>query len=129
MTNRNGGRTEKDAGAGGRRKGRWLWIALPAGLVLAKIDGEPKPIFPERERFGWFNKIAEGKIETPALTAPAIEQSYYEVDRRSKAEVLTRLIDLNDFTYGLIFCGTKMMADELTEQLLARGYAADKHPP
>ena len=76
------------------------------------------------ERFGKEPRLV--KIETPALTAPAIEQSYYEVDRRSKVEVLARLIDLNDFSYGLIFCGTKMMADELTEQLLARGYAADK---
>ena len=66
------------------------------------------------------------KIEEQALTTPAIDQCYYEVDRRSKIEVLTRLIDVNDFSYGLIFCATKMMVDELTEQLLARGYAVDK---
>jgi ATP-dependent RNA helicase DeaD len=66
------------------------------------------------------------KIEEQTLTAPAIDQCYYEVDRRSKIEVLARLIDLNDFSYGLIFCATKMMVDELTEQLLARGYTVDK---
>jgi ATP-dependent RNA helicase DeaD len=65
-------------------------------------------------------------IETQALTMPAIEQVYYEVDRRFKLDVLCRLIDLHDIKFSLIFCATKMMVDELTEHLIARGYAADK---
>ena len=65
-------------------------------------------------------------IEAQALTMPAIEQVYYEVDRRSKLDVLCRLIDLQDIKFGIIFCATKMMVDELTEHLTARGYAADK---
>jgi ATP-dependent RNA helicase DeaD len=65
-------------------------------------------------------------IQTEALTMPAIEQVYYEVDRRSKLDVLCRLIDLQDISFGIIFCATKMMVDELTEHLAARGYAADK---
>jgi len=65
-------------------------------------------------------------IETQALTMPAIEQVYYEVDRRSKLDVLCRLIDLQDIKFGLIFCATKMMVDELTGHLIARGYSADK---
>jgi ATP-dependent RNA helicase DeaD len=65
-------------------------------------------------------------IETQALTMPAIEQVYYEVDRRAKLDVLCRLIDLQDIKFGIIFCATKMMVDELTEHLTARGYAADK---
>jgi ATP-dependent RNA helicase DeaD len=65
-------------------------------------------------------------IEAQALTMPAIEQVYYEVDRRSKLDVLCRLIDIQDIKYGIIFCATKMMVDELTEHLTARGYAADK---
>lgn len=65
-------------------------------------------------------------IPTEALTAPAIEQVYYEVDRRSKLDVLCRLIDLHDVSYAIIFCATKMMVDELAEHLVARGYAADK---
>jgi ATP-dependent RNA helicase DeaD len=65
-------------------------------------------------------------IETQALTMPAIDQTYYEVDRRSKLDVLCRLIDLHDIKFSIIFCATKMMVDELTEHLTARGYAADK---
>src|SRR3954465_426059 len=66
------------------------------------------------------------RIEAEAMTVPAIEQVYYEVDRRSKLEVLCRLIDLEDVKLAIIFCATKMMVDELTEHLLARGYGADK---
>ncbi len=66
------------------------------------------------------------RVEAEALTVPAIEQVYYEVDRRSKLEVLCRLLDLEDVKLAIIFCATKMMVDELTEHLTARGYSADK---
>jgi ATP-dependent RNA helicase DeaD len=66
------------------------------------------------------------RVEAEAMTVPAIEQVYYEVDRRSKLEVLCRLIDLEDVKLAIIFCATKMMVDELTEHLTARGYGADK---
>jgi ATP-dependent RNA helicase DeaD len=66
------------------------------------------------------------KVESHAQNAPQVDQVYFEVDRRSKLEVLTRLIDINDFRYGLIFCSTKIMVDELDQQLHARGYATDR---
>ncbi len=66
------------------------------------------------------------QISAQTVEAPNIEQVYYEVGRGSKLEVLCRLIDLQGITYGIIFCGTKMMVDELTEHLSARGYLADK---
>ncbi len=66
------------------------------------------------------------RVEAEAMTVPAIEQVYYEVDRRSKLEVLCRLLDLEDVKLAIIFCATKMMVDELTEHLGARGYSADK---
>ena len=65
-------------------------------------------------------------IEAQAFTTPDIDQVYYEVDRRSKLDVLCRLIDMEDIKFGIIFCATKMMVDELTEHLTARGYGADK---
>jgi ATP-dependent RNA helicase DeaD len=66
------------------------------------------------------------RIEAQQMTVPEIEQVYYEVDRRNKLEVLCRLIDLQDIKYGIIFCGTKMMCDELADHLKARGYSSDK---
>jgi len=66
------------------------------------------------------------KIEELAQNAPKVDQVYFEVERRSKIDVLTRLIDLYDFRYGIIFCSTKIMVDELDEHLHARGYATDR---
>jgi ATP-dependent RNA helicase DeaD len=84
----------------------------------------PNPI---KELIRTFTRNPEWvKIEGQAMTAPAIEQQWYEVDRRSKVEALCRLIDMEDTQYAIIFCATKNMVDELTERLLARGYPADK---
>jgi ATP-dependent RNA helicase DeaD len=66
------------------------------------------------------------KIAAQAQNAPQVDQVYFEVDRRYKIDVLTRLIDLYDFRYGIIFCSTKVMVDELDEHLHARGYATDR---
>lgn len=72
------------------------------------------------------NDPASVKIEAQAQNAPQVDQVYFEVDRRSKTEVLTRLIDVHDFRYGIIFCSTKLMVDELDELLHARGYQTDR---
>ena len=66
------------------------------------------------------------KIESVAQNAPQVEQVYFEVDRRSKIEALTRLIDVHDFRYGIIFCSTKIMVDDLDEHLHSRGYMTDR---
>ncbi len=66
------------------------------------------------------------RIEAHAANAPQVDQVYYEVDRRNKIELLTRLIDLHDFRFGIIFCSTKVMVDELDDHLHARGYATDR---
>ncbi len=66
------------------------------------------------------------KIERKELTVPTVEQIYYEVDRRYKIELLTRLIDIHDLKLGIIFCNTKRMVDDLVDHLNAQGYSADR---
>lgn len=66
------------------------------------------------------------QIEQKAVTVATVEQIYYEVDRRFKIELLTRLIDLHDLKLGIIFCNTKRMVDDLVDQLEAQGYQADR---
>jgi ATP-dependent RNA helicase DeaD len=66
------------------------------------------------------------RIEQQAMTVPTVEQVFYEVDRRFKVDLLTRLIDLHDFKLGLIFCNTRRMVDDLVEHLNAQGYSADR---
>ncbi|TVR56418.1 MAG: DEAD/DEAH box helicase [Puniceicoccaceae bacterium] len=99
--------------------------AAPEGRQLFFFSATlPRPIRDLISRFAknpsWIH------IEAKALNAPQVDQVYYEVDRRSKLEILTRLIDLNDFRYGIIFCSTKVMVDDLDEHLHARGYATDR---
>jgi ATP-dependent RNA helicase DeaD len=66
------------------------------------------------------------RIEHKILTVPTVEQGYYESRGHSKTEILTRLIDLYDLKLGIVFCNTKRMVDSLTEDLIARGYSADR---
>ena len=66
------------------------------------------------------------RIEQKAMTVPTVEQVFYEVDRRFKIELLTRLIDLHDLRLGIIFCNTKRMVDDLVDHLSAQGYSADR---
>jgi ATP-dependent RNA helicase DeaD len=66
------------------------------------------------------------KIEAHAQNAPQVDQVYYELDRRSKLDVLTRLIDMHDFRYGIVFCSTKVMVDDLDDHLQARGYSVER---
>jgi ATP-dependent RNA helicase DeaD len=66
------------------------------------------------------------RIEQKAMTVPTVEQAYYEVDRRFKVELLTRLIDVHDLKLGIIFCNTKRMVDDLVDHLNVQGYSADR---
>ena len=84
----------------------------------------PRPIQELIQRFS--RDPAWVRIDAVAREAPQVEQTYVEVDRRSKLEALTRLIDVHDFRFGIIFCGTKVMVDDLDEHLHARGYAVDR---
>lgn len=66
------------------------------------------------------------KIDQKEVSAPAIEQWFYEVQWRLKTETLFRLIDYHGFKLGIIFCNTQRMVDELADTLLARGFSADR---
>jgi ATP-dependent RNA helicase DeaD len=84
----------------------------------------PRPI---RELIERYARDPENvQIEQKAMTVPTVEQVYYEVDRRFKIELLTRLIDIHDLKLGIIFCNTKRMVDDLVDHLEAQGYMADR---
>ena len=65
------------------------------------------------------------KVVRKELTVPKIEQYYYEVKRRNKNEVLSRLLDIYAPKLSLVFCNTKKGVDELVEDLKGRGYFAE----
>ena len=84
----------------------------------------PKPI---RDLIEKYSRDPQNvKVEQKAMTVPTVEQVYFEVDRRYKIELLTRLIDIYDLKLGIIFCNTKRMVDDLVDHLETQGYQADR---
>lgn len=65
------------------------------------------------------------KVTPKEVTIPLIKQVYYQVQKKDKEEVLSRLLDYYQPKRSLIFCNTKRMVDELTEHLKDRGYQAE----
>lgn len=39
--------------------------------------------------------------------------------------MLARLIDVNNYKLSMVFCNTKRQVDELTHEMVARGYEAE----
>ena len=65
------------------------------------------------------------RTRTESVSTDLTEQIYYEVRRENKLEALSRILDMEPDLYGMVFCKTKTDVDELTDRLLARGYAVD----
>ncbi len=72
------------------------------------------------------NNPATITIEQKAMTVPTIEQRYYEVQGRSKTEVLCRILDMDSPRLTIVFANTKKAVDDTVDALTARGYAADR---
>ena len=66
------------------------------------------------------------QIERKQMTVESIEQICFEVRQRSRIELTSRIIDLEQPKLTIIFCNTKRSVDECTEALLARGYSVDR---
>lgn len=65
------------------------------------------------------------KVAKNELTVSKIEQVYYEVKPSLKMELMTRLMNINNYALSVVFCNTKRMTDEVTEALGARGILAE----
>ncbi|MEM1442767.1 MAG: DEAD/DEAH box helicase, partial [Verrucomicrobiota bacterium] len=76
------------------------------------------------QKFG--NEPETIQIERKSLTVDSIEQICFEVRQRSRIELVSRVIDLEQPKLAIIFCNTKRSVDECTEALLSRGYSADR---
>lgn len=102
--------------------------------ILKEIPGEhqtalfsatmPKPIMDITKCYQKSDAVLV-KIQAKELTIPLVKQYYYEVSRKNKEEVVARLLDYYNPKRSLIFCNTKKMVDELSENLTGRGYFAE----
>lgn len=82
----------------------------------------PKPIL-EITKLYQTNPV---HIKTPVteMSASKIEQVVYECKQSDKRAVLIQLIELMRPKLAMIFCNTKKMVDDLTSDLVAKGYPA-----
>lgn len=83
----------------------------------------PKPILDITRKYQ--KDAVTIKVVKKELTVANIEQYYYDVRRKDKIEVLTRLLDYYNPKLSLVFCNTKRMVDELATELVGRGYSAE----
>ncbi|MFV0479734.1 MAG: DEAD/DEAH box helicase [Anaerorhabdus sp.] len=65
-------------------------------------------------------------IKTPnkEMTASKIEQIVYECKQHDKYNLLIQLIELRNPKLAIVFCNTKKMVDDLTSDLVSKGYPA-----
>ncbi len=75
---------------------------------------------------GFGKKPETIQIERESLTVDSIEQVCFEARHRSRIELVSRVIELEQPKLTIIFCNTKRAVDECTEAMLARGYSADR---
>ncbi|MBU1020941.1 MAG: DEAD/DEAH box helicase [Firmicutes bacterium] len=55
-----------------------------------------------------------------------ITQYYYNVNEKNKVEAVARLLSIYNSKLTLVFCNTKRKVDDITNQLIAKGYNVDK---
>lgn len=65
------------------------------------------------------------KVNQKALTVSLVEQFYIDVYQKDKVEVISRIIDINEYKLSMVFCNTKKAVDEVTSDLLTRGFMAE----
>lgn len=83
----------------------------------------PKRIIKLSERYMQSPELV--KIEATQLTTELTDQIYFEVRESDKFDALTRIIDIQNEFYGIVFCRTKVTVDQVVARLSERGYAAD----
>ncbi|MFI3262769.1 MAG: DEAD/DEAH box helicase, partial [Rikenellaceae bacterium] len=65
------------------------------------------------------------KVEASQMTTTLTEQLYFEVRETDKFDALTRIIDIEEEFYAIVFCRTKLTVDDVVVKLQDRGYLAE----
>lgn len=73
----------------------------------------------------YMQNVEHIKVQNKQLANDLTDQIYFEVRESDKFDALTRIIDVEQDFYGIVFCRTKVAVDMVTSSLLERGYAAD----
>ena len=65
------------------------------------------------------------EIAKKKFNSDLIKQIYYKLRYSEKFDALTKIIDLEDFFYGIVFCKTRNDVDEVAQFLRKNKYQAD----
>lgn len=90
----------------------WLFSATMSREVRRVADAylkEPKQV----------------QVNRTEMLSTTVEQIYYPSRESDKPEILVKLIEAADDFYGIIFCQTKSLVQDLTTYLNSRGYKVD----
>ena len=63
-------------------------------------------------------------VEQKSRTVDSVEQVYFDVPMGRKTDALQMLLLAYEPKLSMVFCNTKRMVDELTEQLVSKGFKA-----
>jgi len=73
----------------------------------------------------YMKNVEHIKVQNTQLLSDLTDQIYFEVRESDKFDALTRIIDVEQDFYGIVFCRTKVAVDSITHNLNERGYAAE----
>lgn len=65
------------------------------------------------------------KLNKKELTVSTVIQKYIDAQQNNKTEIIARLIDTFGYELVMIFCNTKRTVDEVTSNLLLRGFIVE----
>ena len=73
----------------------------------------------------FMNDAKKISVQEKSLTVSFIDQYYIDVYQKDKVEVISRIIDINEYKLSMVFCNTKKDVDEVTSDLLTRGFLTE----
>ena len=73
----------------------------------------------------WYRIPLNQEVKKKQEANPLIEQVFYKTKQSDKFEALSRLIEVEDFFYGIVFCRTKADVDNVTSSLKKHGHKVD----
>lgn len=82
----------------------------------------PEPIMAITEKYQC-DPVVVG-VEQKSRTVDSVEQFYFDVPMGRKTDALQMLLLAYEPKLSMIFCNTKKMVDELSEQLVSKGFRA-----
>ncbi|MBF0281069.1 MAG: DEAD/DEAH box helicase [Zetaproteobacteria bacterium] len=101
----------------------WVLEQMPKTRQIALFSATmPREIKSITERY--LNDPEVVVIKQATATATTINQRYWVVSGHHKLDVLTRILEAEDYDGIIVFVRTKTATVELAEKLAARGYAA-----